>query len=105
MFIEEFAMSLCNYCAVLLNLGEFNKSLACYKDVNWDKLHDSYNLYNYNNYILSMFFANGTIISSRISDDIDKYELLLKTSQMSVDTKILTHINLAGLKIYEGKYS
>ena len=41
-FNKEFAMSLCNYCAALLNLGEFNKCLDCYKDIDWDSLNDSY---------------------------------------------------------------
>lgn len=103
-FFEEFAMSLCNYCAVLLNLGEFDKSLDCYRTINWNRLNSLYKLYNYNNYLLSVFFANKMNVSNIMTDKIDKYELLLKTSQMSIDTKILTQINLAGLKIYEEKY-
>lgn len=104
-FSQEFAMSLCNYCAALLNLGEFDKCLDCYKDINWKSLNDSYKLYNYNNYLLSEFFSNKTIISDNIVNDINKYELLLNAYQMSIDTRILTYINLAGLKIYEGKYN
>lgn len=103
-FSQEFAMSLCNYCAALLNLGEFDKCLDCYKEINWESLNNTYKLYNFNNYLLSEFFANNAKVSFNIIEDINKYELLLNTYQMSTDTRILTYINIAGLKIYEGKY-
>lgn len=103
-FNEEFAMSLCNYSAVLLNLGKFDESIECYTKIKWDNLYDSYKLYNYNNYILAQFFLNKNIITENIMKDIYEFETLVETCSTSVDTKILTYVNLAGLKVYEGEF-
>jgi len=104
LFSEEFAMSLCNFSAALLSLGNFNKSVECYRNVKWETLHHSFKLYNFNNYILSLFFMNDNVIDERLMKLIKEFEELIKHCNTSTDTRILTYINLAGLMVYEGKY-
>ena len=104
-FYEEYAMSLCNYSAALLCLGRFEESNNCYEKLNWNNLHDSYKLYNYNNYILSEFFLNNHTINNSMIAKIKDFEKLLQQCKTSVDTKILLYINIAGLKVYKGQYT
>lgn len=99
-FPEEFAMSLCNYSAILLNLGNFEKCYNLYESLNWSDFYGAYKVYNFNNYILSKYFG-----CKDFYEDIIDFEKILETSDLSVDTKILTYINLAGLRVYNGELS
>lgn len=97
-FHEEFAMSLCNFSAVSLNLGSFEKCYNLFSTLNWSDFDGAYKVYNFNNYILSKYFVN-----KNINKDINDFEIIIETNNISVDSKILTYINLAGLKACNGK--
>ncbi len=99
-FPEEFAMSLCNYSAISLNLGNFEKCCNLYETLNWSDFYGAYKVYNFNNYILAKYFRYKDL-----SKDINDFEKILKTNDISVDTKILTYINLAGLRACNGELS
>lgn len=93
-------MSLCNYSAISLNLGNFEKCCNLYETLNWSDFYGAYKVYNFNNYILAKYFRYKDL-----SKDINDFEKILKTNDISVDTKILTYINLAGLRACNGELS
>lgn len=99
-FPEEFAMSLCNYSAISLNLGNFEKCCNLYETLNWSDFYGVYKVYNFNNYILSKYFG-----CKDLNKDINVFEKIIETNDISVDTKILTYINLAGLRACNGELS
>lgn len=97
-FNDEYSMVLCNYCAVLLNLGNFESSYNVFLKHNQGTIDNKQWLYLENNFVISSFFVNK-LSEKNLKIFLEKIDALEND-----DAKILFYINIANVYFSLGNH-